>query len=1256
MQRMPAIITNRKKEPLLRARFCNIIFGLLLCASVLGRQAAAQGLQQFVGHVADASGAAIPGATVTIHNEGTGVDVVVKTTGAGDYTAPYLKPGNYTITAALTGFEIVSKTHIHLDIDQTSKMDFALPVGNVSDTVTVSSEGSQIELAKADRGEIIDAERVQELPLDGRQVLDLFQLSPGAVQSNNPTYVRQQDNVSQNLQANGVTVNAVAENIDGSTNDNAGNYQGYNPPLDSVGEFKVVLNAYDSSYGRSAGAAVDISLKSGTNKIHGDIYEFARRGWLDANQLSYDYAKSLYNQTPVGTAPVHVNHSRDQFGAELDGPVSIPHFYDGKDKTFFLMQWEQSYESSPSTSATINSLPNPAWLTGNFQGAQYYDSTTQTLMPDIIYDPLTPLVTFVDVDGKTKTMHSPFAGNIIPASRIDPVGQALAQYYNGITPNANPGGGFATYQNNLYYIQVQSFVSRNGTIKLDQNFGPHDRATLRWGGLEFYNITNPNGIPASDPANEIASQVQPSEMQFALDEIHTFSPNLILDNRAIVSTYKQGLNYGTRGNYLSQLGFSQNLINNVFTKNMIPYITTTSNLGGNSFVPLSYSTPGRRNVSHELAYQPSVTYVRGRHTLRSGVDMRLLQYTTTAPGQNTAFNFTATFTGELGPGYAYAPGLTSGNPIASMILGDPSSGSTGTQISPFYSQHYVAFWAQDDWKVTPKLTLNFGIRYDLLGARTERHNQLNGYFDSTDPNPITSQITNPTGITLPLRGGLTFAGVNGVQRGAYSMNLLNIQPRFGAAYAFTPRTSLRAGFGEFFVSDETVNSNNGFSSSTSYNNSLNNGITPYGNLSNPFPTYIQQSGSALGLATSVGNAISFTNPNLQIPSIWSSSVSVEQLLSRRDTLDVSYSSTRGYNLPGSDDLNHVSAAYNLQCDADRGAPSGNRVKYCDGSAAPAKVASPFSGITAFSGTSVGNNSTVSAGQFTRPYPEFTSITENNLPLVHSWYNSMQVVATHNASHDLTLHFAYTWSKNMQAGNIIDTVNRVYGRNIGANDVPTALTLSGVYYLPVGRGRSFLGHTNRLVDAAVGGWEVSPLFVFHQGNPWVPGTNFILTGQGQLSVHQHDLQYGYGNPTTPATFKRLQGVNPCVGYEDQDTPGLIHQGPAYIANGCTNYAIIRTAGAYSVARNIVYSGVRLPATEQFDASLSKRFAFNERANLQIRMDVLNALNHPDWSQVGGTGSYGFNNDPTNLNWGTIQKGPQGPANNAREIQLSGKFVF
>ena len=1231
--------------------------------------AEAQGIQQFEGHVADASGAAVPGASVLVHNEGTGIDLTAKTTGAGDYTVPYLKPGNYTITVQLTGFKEISKTHIHLDVDQTSKVDFTLPVGNVNETVTVTADAAQIELAKADRGEIIENERIEEMPSNGRQVLDLFALSPGAIQGNSPQYTRQQDNVSQNLNANGVTINAVAENIDGATNDNAGNYMGYNPPLDSVGSFKVVLNAYDASYGRSAGAAVDISLKSGTNSVHGDVYYFGRKPFLDTNLWSTDYSLATYNQNPVGAAPPNVKHNRDQFGAELDGPVRIPFLYNGKDKTFFLLQWEQSYESTPSSSPTIGSVPNPQWLTGNFQGATYYNNTTHAITPLTIYDPLSPLTSFVDTDGKTKLGHTAFPGNIVPntctpippataCSHIDPVGQAIAQYYLGVPTNFNPGAGFAPYQNNLYHIQVQTFVTRNGTVKLDQNFGQHDRGTIRWGGYEAYNITNPNGVPGSDPGNQITSQVQPSELQFAVEEIHTFSPNLILDNKAILSTYKQGLAFGARGSFLSALGFSQHLIANEVTPNLFPYIQATSNLGGNSFVNLGNPQPARRNISHEIAYEPSLTYVHGHHTFRGGLDLRLLQYTTTAPAnnQNNAFTFTNGFTSVFS-GATTTPivGTTTGLSIASLLIGDPNSGSTAAPNAPFYSQHYAAPWFQDDWKVTPKLTLNVGIRYDLLGARTERHNQLTNAFNTSAVSPINAQLKTTAGLQGPLLGGVTYAGTNGAPRGAYGMNLLNIQPRFGAAYAFSSKTSLRAGFGEFFVNDESVNGSTGFTSVTNYTNSVDGGVTPYGHLSDPFSGFVSPTGSSLGLATGAGGSLSFINPNLQIPSVWVSSVSVEQQLTRRDILDISYSSARGYNLPGSDDINHVSTAYFAQCDVERGAPAGARTTYCDGTTSPAQVASPFYQVAAFNGTGYYSSSKISAGAFTRPFPQYTAITENNLPLVHSWYNSLQVVASHNATKNLTVHFAYTWSKNMQAGNIIDTVNRVYGRNVASNDIPSAITLSGVYFLPVGRGRTFLGHTNRVVDAAVGGWEFAPYYVYTQGVPWSyspgSGTNNNFHVLSSLKVKQHDLPID-GNHN----YKRLQGVTPCVGYEDPDVPGLINQGPSYAQGNCSSFAIVRSASAYSVAQNVVYTGVRLPNNHQFDASLSKRFAYSERLNLQLRVDAFNLLNHPNWSQVGGTGANNYNTDPTKDSWGTITKGPTGPENFSRELQLSGKITF
>ena len=1241
----------------------------MLCLAAGSRPAGAQAGQQFVGHVEDTSRASIAGATITIHNDETGEEIVAKTTGAGDYTAPYVKPGTYTITAAKSGFKEVSRTRIDLLVDQTSRIDFALPVGSVSETVTVSSEGSQIELSKADRGEIIGNERIEEMPSDGRNYMALVALSPGINFTEAPQYLRNQDNVSNQIHVTGAPQATLQENLDGGTNDTANGWAASNVPIDTISEFKVVLNPYDASYGRAGGGAVDVSLKSGTNAIHGSIYEFARRPWLDAQNYQYDYLKSQAG----ATVPLPSRHSRDQFGVEADGPVVFPHLYDGRNKTFFTAQWEQAYELLPSTGGNFDSIPDPQWTTGNFSNAQYYNTSTHALAPLIIYDPLTPLVSTVDpADGKTKLTRSPFPGNIIPANRLDPVGVSIAQYYNTITPNSNPGPGFAPFQRNHFFLPIESDVSRNGLVKFDQNFGLKDRGNIRWTGFERFATNSPNGIPQSSPVNNELVQIQPKEQQYAIDEIHTFSPNLILDNKLTGGTEEQGINFGFSGFSLASLGFSQHYISSILTQNRFPNITVGGVQGTNTTNFLNFS-PGNVGYSavHNLGYQPSVTFIRGRHTLRAGFDMRLYQYANIGGVPNNSFNFGNTGGGALFTTHFFnssdAPGMSSGNSIAELVLGYPSGGSLRFQTSPFYSQHYYALWAQDDWKITSRLTLNFGIRYDLLGPRVERHNNLDYGFDTTDVNPLNAQITNRSSLSGPLLGGTLFAGVNGAPRGAYATNLLNIQPRFGAAYAFSNRTSLRAGFGEMFIQDEANDHQNGFQAVTNFNNSTTNGATPSLNnpcvpgspgcgpvvsgntLADPYATTLRPTGSSLGLATTPGSSINFTNPHFQVPSLWQYSVSVQQLLTRHDVLEISYSGLKGYNLEGNDNINHPSAASYAQCNVEQG---GNR-QLCDGNTAPAQVQNPFYHVAGFAGSGgYYNNPTLPGYNFTRPFPEFTDVTEDHLPLIHSWYNSLQVIASHNVSQNLSLHFAYTWSKSMTAGNIIDTIYRVYGRNVDANDIPNAITFSGVYFLPVGRGKTFLSRSNRLVDAVVGGWEISPLYIYRQWYPWLPNGSGNSNGTNNwiqlapVAVKPHDL------PADAAhSYKRLQGVTPCVAYEDTDT-GALHYGPSYTEAGCTSPALIRTANQYAPQRNVVYWGVRQPANHQFDASLSKRFAYNERVNLQLRLDAFNVLNHPNWT-------YGdsYSSDPTSDNFGTIQKGPSTPGGELpRDLQLSGKITF
>jgi hypothetical protein len=1310
MQRVFAILSARKEKSIVTAWASSALLALLFCLVMLSRPAAAQTGQQFVGHVQDSSHASIAGATVTLHNEGTGEEIVVKTTGAGDYTIPYLKAGTYTITAEKGGFKAVSKTHVELHTDQSSKIDFALPVGDITETVTVSGGGAQIELSKADRGEIIDAERVQEMPTDGRNVLELFELSPGTINNHNPQFTRPQDNVAGDLYVNGNAVVSapVQENIDGATNDNSGGYLGYPPPPDSVAEFKVVINPYDSSYGRAGGGAIDISLKSGTNKVHGDLYEYARRPYLDAQSYQFDYNASLPNQCPPlpaaqpsGCIPAGIpsRHKRDQFGLEVDGPVVIPHVYNGKDKTFFTFQWEQAYENLPSTSGTTSSIPNPDWLTGNFGstatnplGAEFEFTPAsaaknlRNLCPGVskcpvplgIFNPTSGVVTMTDPnDGSKKPAHAQFAGNncgaigvpitcMIPGT--DPVGLAIGQYYKQITPNFNPGPGYAPYQNNYYFLPVEYDISRNFLAKIDQNFGPKDRATVRFEYYERYDTNQNNGIPTANLGNQESFQVQPKDNNYAIDEIHTFSPNFILDNKVTLLNGKQGLFSGSRNpNILSLLNMSQHYIQNAFYTNIFPSISVSNPFGliGIGGGPAGYS------ISHNLAYQPSFTYIRGRHTIRGGLDMRLTQFANPGGGSsNQSLSYTNNFTQQYASN-GDVTGYTSGSGYAAMILGDPNGAGIKYSIDVFYSQHYYAPWLQDDWKITPKLTLNLGVRYDLLTPRTERHNKLNYAFDTTDLSPVDAQLTTHAGLNGPLLGGITFAGVNGAPRGAYAINLLNIQPRFGAAYAVSSRTSLRAGFGEEFINNEDNDSSNGFSSSaTGYNNVVNDGpgspcgattITgntcPYGHASDPFPAYVQPTGSSLGLATTIGSSVNFKDPHYQVPSVWEYSVSLQQLLTRRDTLEIAYSGTRAYNLLDSLQLNNVSAAWNARCDVERTGYFGQPItqsarQNCDNSgtalcpglpcAGPSQISNPFYKVPAFNGTgSYSTSSTISSGISTRAFPQFTGVSQDSSPFVHSWYNSLQVSASHNVSKSLTLHAAFSWSKAMKAGQVIDSVNGVFGRSISSNDTPIVVTFSSVFYLPVGRGKTFMPNANRVVDALVGGWEISPLYVYTEGKPWSPGNNWEYNSP--IGIKAHDLQ-----PDGTHAYKRLQGVTSCVAYKDTDT-GAIINGKNYAAAGCTAPALVRVPNGYAINHNIVYWGVRTGAIHEFDASLSKHFAWNQRANLQLRLDAFNILNHPNWNN-------GFSSDPTSVDWGTFGKGPNGPGTPVRDLQISGKVSF
>lgn len=1261
-----------------------VMVSLLLCllSVFVVVQAWSQATQQFTGHVLDSTGAVVPAASVVIRNQATGVDYKTLTTSQGIYTIPYLIPGTYTITVTKQGFKSEAKTNILLNVAQTSTIDFELSVGVSTEQITVNSSSTQVELTKADRGEIIDSERISELPLDSRNPFGLFALSPGTHDFSNQIYPRPFDNVTNNQYANG-SPQQGSINLDGLTNDTGGDSTagfstntGLVPSVDVVNEYKVVLNAYDASYGRSGGSSIDLALKSGGNRYHGVVDYYMRRSWLDAYPWATKYSAGLQ-----GKAPIKPAHKRDQYSFELEGPLVIPHLYDGRNKLFFVVSYEQMNELVPSTGYNVYSLPNPAWLNGDFSTATYWNNQTQSLQPLNIYDPLSPLQPVVDpIDGKTKLGHAQFPGNKIPANRIDPVGQTILGYLTRVYKDqpsqiVSPGAGYAPYTNNYQNLQVERDTWRNALVKVDYRLTDNDSLSFRWGGQGRWSHTNSNtGLSDSNPGNMNGHGAQPVSQTGSVQWTHTFNPNLLLNLGGTVMSQKNLNRQGPRfeDNFPNSLGFSSGFTSQLQNIHYFPYTTASGLPNAAGYVNLGYIAPANAWFQHALAFLPTITWVRGAHTIRAGFDTRFTQWANPYGGSNDSYAFTNNFTNRYGPGYSDAPSYTSGSSIAGMLLGYLNSGSVNNNLYSFYSQHYFAPWFQDDWKLTKKLTLNIGLRWDFLTPKVERYNRLDGVFNTGAVNPVSLQIPTGSaalGTSTTLMGGLEFAAVNGQPRAAYRLNKLNVQPRVGFAYAITPKMSIRGGIGQNYLNDSYSNPTSGFSSSTGYNNSLDGGITPYtattgAGLSNPYPAVIKPTGFSRGYLQNLGQGISFWNPNYHIPSLWSYSMSYEVAVTSKDVIDVSYVGNRVPNGRVDDNINHISAGWDAMCDVERaGYPAGGISPrlYCD-STTYNQIANPFRGVAAFSGTSYYSNATLTKSNFGRPYPQFGEITQYGAySNGKNWYNSLQVMASHQVAKSLSLHFAYTHAKAMAAGSFLtannSTADRIVSRQVSTtNDVKHAISFSGVTYLPFGRGRAFFSNVNRWVDQVINGWEVSPLYTYYSGFPWRPSGNWEMASTGGTINQPLGVNHGILAPDGSHSFSRIRGATPCVGYKDTDT-GQIKMGAAAVQAGCSSVAFVTAPNGYALPRANVDFGIRQPGAYKFDLAASKNFKIpaaskvylSEATNLQLRVDLLNVLNHANWDQ-------GYNGDSTSLDFGTIAKGSGGPTNPPRYMQLSARLTW
>jgi hypothetical protein len=1227
--------------------------------------------QEFTGHVKDATGAALPGASITVHNELTNQDIKTKTTASGDYAVPYLKAGQYSITAEMQGFEKEVRTKITLEADRTLAVDFSLKVGSVSESITVQAQEELVNTDNASRDETFSSKMVTEVPNNGRDVnmtaalstsVNFFDLNDGS-----PTGT---EYGSANfgggwftMSVNGGQYGGAFTLMDGMPNDSVA---GSGPQLaqtltsasmESVEDFKVLANAYDARYGNGSGGGFDTVIKTGTNALHGSVYEIMRRSWLNANPWITDY----YANTPSAAANPAPASSEDFYGFALDGPVVIPHIYNGKNRTFFFIQYDNRDQKTPGT--TTDSVPdcstwnstgqpcdfsNPATI-GDFSKL-YALGPTGSPVPIVLYDPLSG----------TPANRNPFPNNTIPqcvgntnrgptgGACINPIAMKILSYFPA--PNVTAPAGTNPYNNNYFTPWTSNAVVRNIMAKFDHNLDTSDRFSFR-GTLSlqrngFANLFGGTFFPGPAGTGEGGDNrgwsIQP-------DWTHTFSPTLLLDVRASGG-------YAATEQHYTREGFNPALFGGGWT----PAVTSQLGTFGTLFPQFNFNADGFSSLGATLPANilsgtsfnlfPSLTWVKGQHTLHIGLDFRYrMEGFIGVPGGQgfQAPNFTVG-NGWTQQDYQNSGLAFQGFDLASFLLGYADTGNTNIVVNRTYSSYYYAPFIQDDWKVTSKLTLNLGLRYDYSPAATVRHNAQNYAFNTTTLNPVDSQINHsllPNGESI--LGGFTFAGVGGNPRQAIKTNKLGFQPRFGFAYALNPKTVVRGGFEEMLtgplltysslIQDGLV----GFSADTGYIATLNNYQTPnpLANVGNPFPSGVTPiSGSSFGLLTALGQNATFYDPDFKSQNYWGYSLGVQRQLTSHDILEVSYVGSRTYNLAQPNvsgnfgtNINLISPAWQKQCDQGFGGDP----TICNNDL----VQSPFYNISAFNNATAFSNqaSTISYGQLTRPLPAFGDIYKivNN---GRSWYNSVQTTINHRWANSLTLRAGWTWQKTMDAGAWADQRYNLRERIIDPLDMTHKISISGVYNLPVGRGHAFVNNANRYVDGVIGGWEIGSQYTFITGMP-VTISGVDMNSYAKVPLHNEDPIY-------------TRAFAPCTNQWVQNNSGTWSLQPVtgYIYSGSCSQFNFTLQPQYGITPNLEYTGIRARPTDLFDVNLSKFFDITERVKLQLRINAFNVLNHPQF----GTVPYEFDTGATDPTFGTYSK--LAGSNSPRNLELHFKVLW
>ncbi len=1144
---------------------------MLICLAAFSAQAQTG---QVTGTITDPSGAIVIGAVITATNVDTSVANSSPSNSSGIYTISSLLPGRYRVIVKSPGFKQMQRDSIALAIDQIARIDFSLPVGSASETVSVNATAAVLDPETSTLATVVENREVLELPLNGRNPIDLVALSPGIRILGGFGGVNGSLN---NFSSNGGLANANAVLVEGLALDLAQmNAPSYVPPVDATQEFRIQTNSFSAEFGRTAGAIVNFSIKSGTNQIHGSGYEFLRNKSLDAND---------FFQNRSGKAKAAL--SENQFGGSMGGPIK-------HDKTFFFANEEEYRLRSGSPSLTT--VPTPLQKAGDF--SQTFNSAGQLIA---IADPLT---TRQLPDGTyTRDL---FAGNKIPASRFSTVASNVVQIY----PAANAAGSPFTNVNNFSTFAGGATNQHQIVGKLDHNLNANWKffATYAkvWGESS-----------SRDPLNYKINLTQPNDNDrehatFAATA--TLSPTLFAEFHTGFARYVSTSIPYDAGFDITTLGLPQSLASQTQFQGFPGFaVTGLVPIGGQPSNGIGL------NTLNSWEQRGAMTWIRGSHSLKFGVDFRIQQMN---QFQSNSLEPNFNFSNQMTAINPQSLDNASGIPLASFLLGYPANASVAKGQRLANERRYLAFFFQDDWKVTHKLTLNIGTDYSLEFPITERYNRKM-WFDPTVPLPVSQAVG------LPLTGGFRFA--DNKTRSPYDLYTKQWGPRFGFAYQLFPHTVIRGGYGLFWIPAATTEVTGdvrapAWEINTPMVTSLDNGLTPYNTLDNPYPNGIQNPpGSSQGLNTLVGQNAAANQRTFHTGYMQQWNFNIQQQLWRDSVLQVAYAGSVGVGLPANwaSQMNQLPDSY-----------------LSSGAALQQLVPNPFFGTVQ---TGALAQPLIQRGQLLRPYPQFQTLYVEGDPLGHSNYNSFQLQFTKHFGNSI-IGAAYTISKGMgdtesrsdwleggaqgSSMGFMDPNNRRLDRSLNVADTPQRLVLTYSLLVPVGKGHRALGNGGPLGYVA-SGWELNGIYTAQAGTPVALSTDTNLTGTYNAVTDVYGSYSSNSRPNNNGQSAKLDGsavsrLNEWFNINDFSQPAAFTYG--------------------NTARTL--PDVRLDATNNLDFGLYKNnpFGRERRYNLQFRSEFYNIANHPRFGIPGLV--YGSSN------FGVVSS----QANKPRQIQLALKLVF